>query len=885
MNQHLQSILDFIQQERKLSADEKIILSDSVKEAADQLEQKTKIIETQSRELEIEAALERVRVRAMAMQKSDELTEVASVLFQQLQRLGLSNLRRSAVSIMNEAATVWECWYTSLLGDSFAHVMQMPTQGHEAAEGVTLAWQKKEIFSGEYSGEKLKELMKFLITNGWIYAPGDTPPTKFVLTGVPFAQGIIIAFTSEYLSLTEIEMIQRFGRVFEQTYTRFLDLQKAEAQTREAQIEIALEKVRSRSLEMLDTKELHEVVIVVFEKLQELGIALDAGGAIITIFIKDSKDVIQWIASPDLSSFSSYYISYFDHPIFADLWNARESGLDFFSKAYSYGEKNSLFKKLFEYTDYKYFPEDYKKWILQNEKYAISGAWSNHSAILIPSHAGTLPSAEQKNILKRFSRVFEQAYVRFLDMQKAEAQAREVQIELALEKVRARAMAMQKSDDLAQAVATVFEELDNLDLEMLRCGIGILNKEKRIAEVWSTTKADNNTIVQVAGDEFVDIHPLLKGGYEAWIEGKKDFSYVLMGDDLNNYYKALQGANFRLPVSQSLTSGTEGMKQYYYGAMFSAGGLHAFRETEFSEEAKLILRRFAEVFNLTYTRFNDLKKAEEQARKAQIEASLERVRSSSLAMHKSDDLKEVVKVVSENLRSLGIKKMDSVNINIFHEGSKDFDLWIAAPGQDYTRNFRLPYLDHPIANDFFESVSRGEILHKKAYGFGEKNEYFKYMFENSDNKYLPEERKELILNGAGYSVSAAIAKHSSIFIHNYSGEYFSDEDNEILVSFSKVFDQAYKRYLDLHKAELLVKEALKQASLDRIRGQVASMRSTETCKKLYPSSGRSSESWRSSSCVVVYLLLMKKKLPCRPIYQHQMDNHWAYCIFQLVVMN
>ena len=43
---------------------------------------------------------------------------------------------------------------------------------------------------------------------------------------------------------------KRFAKVFEQTYTRFLDLQKAEAQAREAQIELALERVRARSMAM-----------------------------------------------------------------------------------------------------------------------------------------------------------------------------------------------------------------------------------------------------------------------------------------------------------------------------------------------------------------------------------------------------------------------------------------------------------------------------------------------------------------------------------------------------------------------------------------------------------------------------------------------------------
>ena len=55
-----------------------------------------------------------------------------------------------------------------------------------------------------------------------------------------------------------------------------------------------------------------------------------------------------------------------------------------------------------------------------------------------------------------------------------------------------------------------------------------------------------------------------------------------------------------------------------------------------------ILKRFAKVFDQAYTRFLDLQKAEAQAREAKIEAALERVRSRSLAMHKSSDLLEVI---------------------------------------------------------------------------------------------------------------------------------------------------------------------------------------------------------------------------------------------------
>src|SRR5262249_11138673 len=79
-----------------------------------------------------------------------------------------------------------------------------------------------------------------------------------------------------------------------------------------------------------------------------------------------------------------------------------------------------------------------------------------------------------------------------------------------------------------------------------------------------------------------------------------------------------------------------------------------FDNNPFSAEQNAILKRFAKAFGLAYTRFLDLQKAEAQAREAQIETALEKVRSRSLAMHKSDELQEVIQVVFDRLYELGI---------------------------------------------------------------------------------------------------------------------------------------------------------------------------------------------------------------------------------------
>ena len=44
--------------------------------------------------------------------------------------------------------------------------------------------------------------------------------------------GLMMSGSLEPLSDTSIDIIQRFGRVFQQSYTRYLDVQKAEAQAR-----------------------------------------------------------------------------------------------------------------------------------------------------------------------------------------------------------------------------------------------------------------------------------------------------------------------------------------------------------------------------------------------------------------------------------------------------------------------------------------------------------------------------------------------------------------------------------------------------------------------------------------------------------------------------
>src|SRR5204862_3076799 len=140
----------------------------------------------------------------------------------------------------------------------------------------------------------------------------------------------------------------------------------------------------------------------------------------------------------------------------------------------------------FEHSDYRHFPDEFKQWIFQNDQHILSFAWQKNSAILIPSHTGVVPSEEDIAILKRFANVFEQTYTRFIDLQKAEAQARESEIQLALERVRARTMAMQKSDELPETSFLLFQQVKELGETTVQNSIGIVNEETGFVELSTT---------------------------------------------------------------------------------------------------------------------------------------------------------------------------------------------------------------------------------------------------------------------------------------------------------------------------------------------------------------------------------------------------------------
>ena len=223
-------------------------------------------------------------------------------------------------------------------------------------------------------------------------------------------------------------------------------------------------------------------------------------------------------------------------------------------------------------------------------------------------------------------------------------------------------------------------------------------------------------------------------------------------------------------------------------------------------------------------------------RELEIEKAFEKVREFAMTMRHSSDLQEVVNLVAQELNNM---KLDITGVFMVinnDEIDKQFTFWgSTGVAETYMKKAAIPFLDHPIYRVLAEGTTKGERFFTEEYTREEKIIFFKHLFKFPPyNSSTPEWKEKVLSREGGYTRSVSVSHYTSIFVVNHFGRKLSDEDNEILKRFGKVFEQSYTRFLDLQNAEARAFEAIKQASMDRVRGEIAGMRTSEDLNRITP---------------------------------------------------
>jgi hypothetical protein len=325
-------------------------------------------------------------------------------------------------------------------------------------------------------------------------------------------------------------------------------------------------------------------------------------------------------------------------------------------------------------------------------------------------------------------------------------------------------MAMQSSDELKALIGTVFTELTKLDLALTRCIIWVFEPTTNAARWWMTNSEE--PFKPMSFYIKYHKHPAYLRFVQEWKNQNVKFVYDLKGADKRKWDDILFSETELKNLPTVVIDGMKKPERILLSASFNNfGGINVASLEPLSDEHFDILLRFAKVFDLTYTRFLDLQKAEAQAIEAQIEASLERVRSRTMAMQKSNELKDVIRLVYEQFIHLKIH-IEHTGFLIDYKTRDDvLHIWLAdehlAPSEVI-----FPWFDCPPNNSIRDAKNKGEDFFKYHLTFEEKNKFYRDLFQLIPG--VPEETIAYYQNCRGLAGSGVLLESIGLYIENFS---------------------------------------------------------------------------------------------------------------------
>ena len=248
---------------------------------------------------------------------------------------------------------------------------------------------------------------------------------------------------------------------------------------RALEIEAALERVRVRTTNMRASSELSETSATLFQELNDLGIHAIRTG--VGIFDDANEAIDLWVTTMAGDQQVIRILDYFSlhiNPVFEKLISARRQGKPYELTILRGDQVRDYYESM-----HTYLAQASNQFHYQ-EEFFYSFFFPQGTLNVNTSQSLT---EEAVSIVIRFASVLGLIYTRFLDLQIAESKAIEARRQSSLERFRAEIASMRTANDLERIIPFMWQELVNLDVEFIRCGIFIVDEVKRVVHAYLST--------------------------------------------------------------------------------------------------------------------------------------------------------------------------------------------------------------------------------------------------------------------------------------------------------------------------------------------------------------------------------------------------------------
>ena len=241
--------------------------------------------EAQNRRLMVEASLEHVRARALGMQESADIGEVAKVLFAEMANLGIE-APRSAITVNDIVADTTTNWWGGQGGTgrflserggrtARVHLSEFDSSWVEAWRQGEASYHlvkrtREEVVGREGATQVVSEMSEAERTAYFdLFEHGQRHYFFF------FKQGWVSPVLTRELSEDEIHIGEQLAQAFGLAYSRFDELQLKEAQNRRLAVEASVQRLRAEVQTMDEASDFERILSLLTESLKTVELAFD----------------------------------------------------------------------------------------------------------------------------------------------------------------------------------------------------------------------------------------------------------------------------------------------------------------------------------------------------------------------------------------------------------------------------------------------------------------------------------------------------------------------------------------------------------------------------------------------------------------------------------